>query len=535
MKTVRHILNEKQDRTVTYNPFDLFFKKKIKNGAFVTVGYVKDASEESPKLTGQKGKIVENDPQLQELLVRYHDTAWAQAYSACIDSPAYEKALSGKVKTFKFNIEGEIIRIQKFQYQWRDAATFAKRWEQESDEYMKARVDAGFGEGVNDWDEEDGEYTDTTDDAYDETDWRRKSEYMGSGVRPRGLKKNASSGYRFQTAAPGLYSYSGTDETKYDRMAIRNQLDTRFNQQSGYKSEYYYVTPQGKMELMPDEFVTFMKNAYKTERATRPAAEMEQAEAEYNAIVKAIAEKYKNKQPTDLLFDQILYISASPVDWNDKSVKQVTGQKMAFINNRALYQTFPFLRSREVNNIIVRYCTDLDLPEDKTIKDRNARLDAKAGYIERVTESKKLKRMKDALYESIMLKTSKILKKHLNEMYDEIDDELYSQIDDVIEDEIMGYVENGPVVLQTSRDHVEWCDGPIVFSDYVSDGAFVLSDICNIDMNEAFDLLQDELTKRNITVTGFNMLTPTEARECYTLEDFENPDDIDEKYLRFFK
>ena len=76
-------INEAMDRQVTYNPFDLFFSKKIVPGSFVTVGYIKDANEESgkPKVTGRKNFIHENDEKLQSYLQEYVNTMWAADFA----------------------------------------------------------------------------------------------------------------------------------------------------------------------------------------------------------------------------------------------------------------------------------------------------------------------------------------------------------------------------------------------------------------------------------------------------------------------
>ena len=370
------------NREITYNPFDLFFNRKIVNGQFVTVGYVKDAVEESPKCTGQKSNIPDNDEEFRNYLKQYADTLWAEDFSNIIDSASYQAALNGSKKTAKFEIAGHIIRIQRFTYQWRDPKNFGKAFDREAEEIMQARSNAGFGEGTK----VDG-YDNDPDDFYDDEDWRRKPEYMGTGVRQRGLKRKASSGYRFATSAPGLYSYSGTDPEKYDRMAIRNMLDPRQNsndpaakKKSGYKSVYYYVAPDGTMEEMPKDFINFLRYNYKATRNAKPtpAQEMAEDEKEFNEIINAIQQKYADKQqPTDLLFDQILYITASPIGWNQKARENgvaTKGTPMAFINNRVIYQTYPFLKAKNLEPVIGEFCTSIDVSKiERVTEKRNIR------------------------------------------------------------------------------------------------------------------------------------------------------------------
>lgn len=394
-------LNEKETRMreITYNPFDLFFSRKIVPGQFVTVGYVKDSNVESPKILGQKNNIADNDDELQEYLDEYANTLWAQDFAGITMDSGYQAALNGTKKTAKFEIDGEIIRVQRFTYQWRDPRNFGKAFDKEAEEMLQARAKYGFGQGFAD--EELG--IEDPDEWYDEDDWRRKPKYMGTGLRQRGLKKNGSSGYRFSTPAPGLYAYSGTDPDKMHNMAIRNMLDPRQNsgspeemKKSGYKSVYYYVAPNGTMEEMPDDFVNFVRYAYKGVRNTKAAQaeEMGAEEKEFNELISAIQKKYAEKQqPTDLLFDQILYITASPIEWNEKAWKKVDGKRvqtpgkpMVFVNNRALYKTFPFLKAREMNKVIGNFCTSIE-----------------TGKIERVTESlrrrirfNKLRRLNEA-------------------------------------------------------------------------------------------------------------------------------------------
>ena len=415
-------INEAMDRQVTYNPFDLFFSKKIVPGSFVTVGYIKDANEESgkPKVTGRKNFIPENDEKLQSYLQEYVNTMWAADFAQILSTPGYAAALEGKKKTADFTIDGHVVRVQKFQYNWREPQNLGKAFAGKEDEIVAARANAGFGQGVNDWDaDSDEDFFDDYDDSYAEDDWRRKSKYQGTGLRPR-LKSNApSSGYRFPTAAPGLYSYSGKDESKYNSMAIRNMLDPRISDpKAGFKSVYYYVAPNGMMEEMPIEFINFIRDAYKGSRNTKPTEPdvmTDAEEIEFNKVIAEIEAKYAGKQqPTDLLFDNILYISTAPADWNDKKVRT----PMVFINNRAIYQEYPFLRSKELNKVIVQFCTDvfpLDRESKRTLS-KAEQIARRADKIERVTEQKKrsVNPKHQKLYESIMMNVSKNLKKQLN-------------------------------------------------------------------------------------------------------------------------
>lgn len=371
------VINE-NNREITYNPFDLFFNKKIVNGQFVTVGYIKDALEESPKVTGTKTNIAENDEQLQEYLDQYANTMWASDFAGIILEPEYKAALEGKRKQCKFEIEGNIIRIQRFTYQWRDPKNLAKNYDKEAEELLQARAKYGFGEGYAD-DELDMD----VDDWYDDEDWRRKPQYQGTGVRTRGLKRNTSSGYRFPTPAPGLYSYSGKDPEKQDRMAIRNMLDPRQNgtdpvakKKSGYKNVYYYVSPDGTMEEMPLEVVNFLRYAYKGVRNVKATQQEQMAEdeKEYNEVIKAIQDKYASKQqPTDLLFDNILYITASPIGWNEKARvngKATKGTPMIFVNNRAIYKEFPYLKARNLNKVIGAFCSTVDINKIERVTEK---------------------------------------------------------------------------------------------------------------------------------------------------------------------
>lgn len=342
---------------------------------------------------------------------------WAADFAQIQGTPGYAAALEGKKKTADFDIDGHVVRIQKFQYNWRDPSKLGKAFASKEDEIAMARANAGFGQGVNDWDEESGdEFFDDYDDSYAETDWRRKPKYQGTGIRPKNTRKT-SSGYRFPTAAPGLYSYSGEDESKYNSMAIRNMLDPRVNTKSGFKSVYYYVSPDGRMEEMPIDFINFIRDAYKASRNVKPTIPdvmTEEDEIEFNNVIAEIEKKYANKQqPTDLLFDKILYISATPSDWNDNNIRT----PMVFINNRAIYQEYPYLRSRELNKIIVQFCTDvfpLDT-ESKRSLSRDERIARRADRIERVTEKKRsVSPENQKLYENIMLNVSKTIKKKLN-------------------------------------------------------------------------------------------------------------------------
>lgn len=408
----RHITEGKRvDREITYNPFDLFFKKKVMPGQFVTVGYLKDADTETPKVTGkQKFNIIENDEQFRNYVLDvYADTMWAQDFAKNLDTVGYLKALNGKGKTAPILIDGHIVRIQKFIYNWRNIEHLAKKFAAKDEEIIKARANAGFGQGVSSYDPDvDDEYVNDTDDSYAEDDWRRKSVYKGTGIRQRGVKNNGS-GYRMVSDVDGMYFYSGEKDDKQDKLALRNMLDKRLSTKSGYKSVYYYVAPTGEMEEMPYEFIAFMKNNYKgTRNVSKDMGEMVPDEIEYNEVIKAIEDKYAGIQdPKDLRFDRILYITASCMDWNAKKYDKNVATPMVFVNNRELYKEYPYLKARFVNPIISDFCTMFKSKDDAGNLVYNNK-------IEMVTEKKKLSKQHQAIYENIMRTVSKIVKRELN-------------------------------------------------------------------------------------------------------------------------
>lgn len=416
----KHNISEAKrvERELTYNPFDLFFKKKVMPSQFVAVGYLKDADDEKniPKVTGMKKNIIENDEQFRDFVLnQYADTMWAKDFATILDTPDYLKVLNGKGKQARFIIAGHVVRIQRMMYNWRDLSHLAAKYAEQEDEIMQARANAGFGQGVNSYDPDvNDEYFDDTDDSYAEDDWRRNSDYMGTGVRQRGLKGNNKdgSGYRLPAGpVDGMYLYSGKDKDKEGMLALRNMLDKRMSTKSGYKSVYYYVAPNGEMEKMPYEFISFMRNNYKGTRnvTAKPVPEMQPDEKEYNDVINAIKAKYDAiQQPTDLIFDKILYITAKCMDWNAKSYDKNKATPMVFVNNRAIYQTFPFLKARFLNPVISDFCTALKTKDEDTGKYRYQ------DRIEIVTEKKKLSKKHQALYENIMRTVSKIVKRELN-------------------------------------------------------------------------------------------------------------------------
>lgn len=321
------LLESNAPRKITNDPMEFFTMNRIKNGWTVAVGYLMTPDE--TKLTfgpkGRKSNIAANDAQLAEYIEKYSDRPWAAKFQAIRETPKYQAALeSGKTCPFDLG-DCVIIKIGRYNINWRDKAANAKDWERRANQELEIRRKYGFGR-----DEAD----------YPEDDWHRKPSYGGVGVRRQISGNRGISRYQDQGDHDTLYTHIDNN----GKIAIRQQLA----QSKGNKSVWYFVDENGMMSEMPNDFIYFLMNAYKaikTSEGSVNLAELAQEEKDFIAELKAYNER-QNKEIKTLLLDRMLYMVATAVDLQGQHVP------VAYINDKSIYDAYPYLNKSEMNRVI---------------------------------------------------------------------------------------------------------------------------------------------------------------------------------------
>lgn len=320
------LLESKGPRRLSYDPMEFFAMNKIKNGWTVAIGYLMTPDE--TKLTfgprSRKYNIAQNDEKLAEIIEKYNGTDWAEKLKEIRESSKYQAALeTGKSAPFDLG-DCTIIKIGRYNFNWRDKEANARDWERRDNMELDIRRKYGFGKD---------------DTEYAENDWRRNPKYGGVGIR-----RVIASGKQ------GIARYQGDHDTLYThidnngKMAIRQQLAQR----NGDQSKWYFVDGTGVMSELPNEVVNFLRFAYKqvkTSDGTVDIDQMEEDERNFKAEIEALQKKNSNEIKT-LLMDRILYMVATAVNIHGEH------EPVAYVNDKSIYDAYPFLDKDEMMKVI---------------------------------------------------------------------------------------------------------------------------------------------------------------------------------------
>ena len=320
------LLESKGPRRLSHDPMEFFAMNKIKNGWTVAVGYLMTPTE--TKLTygpsTKKYNIAQNDAQLAALIEKYKGTPWAAKLDEIRQSPKYQAAMiSGK--SAPFDLGGcNIIKIGRYNFNWRDKEANARDWERRGNMELDIRRRYGFGKDESE---------------YAENDWRRNPKYGGLGVR-----RVISSGKQ------GIAKYQGDHDTLYThidnngKIAIRQQLAQR----NGDQSKWYFIDEAGIMTEMPKEAIYFLRDAYKHVKTSDGVADLEKMEEDERNFKREIKElRDKNKHEIkQLLMERIIYMVATTVN------NQGEHEPVAYVNDQTIYETYDYLNKTEMMKVI---------------------------------------------------------------------------------------------------------------------------------------------------------------------------------------
>lgn len=342
------ILLEAAGRQIGSNPFDFFMKNYIPNGAFVSIGYIKD-DEIKIGPTTKKRITPENDAQLTEWIKKMNPSKFRDALIAFQNSEKYQMALEGKVKTAPFYFatgDCHIIKINRFIMHWRNGQSLAKWYGTRSDAEKRVRAKHGFG---------------NPEDSYAEDDWRRK--HGGVGIN-REIKATGRQGNRYRDEINGSGFYANLDDPS--KISIR----LIENPKAYKKAVWLFVDSEGNVEDLDNELMGFLIYSYKAAaKAVADAIqEINQDEQAFLDDLQSI--KNWGKHENTLMLDKILYLtgttiaedgSKEPFTWLNKDI-------IAGNDESGLVGTYPYLR-KEVDNIISRFVKQDTVELEKKNKD----------------------------------------------------------------------------------------------------------------------------------------------------------------------
>lgn len=320
------LLESKGPRRLSYDPMEFFAMNKIKNGWTVAIGYLMTPDETNltfgPRT--RKYNIAQNDEKLAEIIEKYEGTEWAEKLKEIRESPKYQAALQSG-KSAPFDLGGcTIIKIGRYNFNWRDKEANARDWERRDNMELDIRRKYGFGKDESE---------------YAENDWRRNPKYGGVGVR-RVVKSGTQGIARYQGEHDTLYTHIDNN----GKMAIRQQLAQR----NGDHSKWYFVDEAGVMSELPKEVVDFLRFAYKDVKNKKGEVDinqMEEDERNFMAEIEAFNKK-KNSEIKTMVLERILYIVATTVN------SQGEHEPVAYVNDKSIYDTYKFLNKAEMMKVI---------------------------------------------------------------------------------------------------------------------------------------------------------------------------------------
>lgn len=370
MQVIFESSNTKEPRIISGDPMKFFVGNKLVNGQFVSVGYLipqKDPNSSSYRPDGssvptfgaktQKVNIPSNDAEMQAYIQKYAGTAFGNALNAIRMSPKYQAVLKSgdDTKTVPFDLGGcTLIKIGRYNLNWRDHSHNAADWSKRGDAVMKLRHKYGFGD-FGTW----------TEDS-----WHTKPEYKGTGLYPRIDSMTPSEPWPDQPAPEDMtqddiieFGRRGRYDGKVDkqasdkylpvmgdlymdrnsRIAIRQNLAY-----SGFgKSFYYFISENGEMQEIDSECIHWLYNAYK--KAGRGKApeiiQMEADEAEYVKELDKL-EQANNEQIKVMVLDRVLYMVGNIVTSTGAK------ERIAYVNDVDVYRYYPYLDRNEMHNVL---------------------------------------------------------------------------------------------------------------------------------------------------------------------------------------
>ncbi len=423
---MKKLFEAKQKPLVVYNPADIFMKYNMKPGDYVSIAYISDVlqggSHHPIAREGSQKQCYNINPETDAQLVQYIDelpnNKIKQLLTEFRESKKYQDLLNGtsKQKTCKIDLTTEhIIKVSHLTCNWKDSKALAKFYDKQRDEIWKLRKDYGFEDGFDDNYERDE----------DDLNWR--DNHDGRNIMPRTKKNYNGNVYKFATILPGIYS-SLSDP---DKVAFR----FAYNGRSSHKdSDYYYVNGDGTLLPLNKAFITFLTYAYKKNKAEEIYPTQE--EKEFVAKLKQITDESASTAEMTLSCNSVLFMKSTAR--TSKNAKVSENIPFVWINTKAVVGKYDFINPNDLNNIIKNLVYSLDDTDvngtieninvkGKSISDLVSTTDGKvtadpvevrkrlgiAEALRCIVYKYTVEKKKKALYESIMSKVAKTVKRKL--------------------------------------------------------------------------------------------------------------------------
>lgn len=425
---MKKLFEAKQKPLVVYNPADILMKYNMRPGDYVSIAYVSDVLQgESKHPIAREGSQKQcyninanTDGELQQYIDDLPNNRIKQLLTEFRESKKYQDLLNGttKLKTCKLNLTTEhIIKVSHITCNWKDSKALAKFYDKQREDIWKLRKDYGFENGFDDNYERDE----------DDVNWR--DSHDGRNIMPRTKKNYNGNVYKDATILPGIYA-SLSDP---DKVAFR----FAYNGKSSHKdSDYYYVNDDGTLFPLNKAFVTFLTYAYKKNKEEEVYPTQE--EREFVAKLKQITEDdAPSTAEMTLSCNQVLFLKSTAR--TSKNAKVSENVPFVWINTKAVVSKYNFINPTELNNIIKSLVYSIDdtnvnaTIENINVKgksisdlvntDANGKVTADPSEVRKrlgIAEALRciaykytVEKKKKALYESIMSKVAKTVKRKL--------------------------------------------------------------------------------------------------------------------------
>lgn len=447
---MKKLFEAKQKPLVVYNPADIFMKYNMRPGDYVSIAYVSDtlSGEGSSPLVSKRGSKkqcyninTETDAQLQQYINAMPNNRIKQLLTEFRESTKYQSFLNGtaKTKTCMLDLTTEhILKISHLTCNWKDSKALAKFYKKTNDAELDLRREFGFEDGYdnnyerfyNRKDDEPVPLDDRTpEEKENDKNWR--DSYNGRNVMPRITKKGNE--YNIATVIPGIYA----NLNKPGNIALRFAYNSR---SSHTDSDYYYVNGDGTLFKLDMAFITFLTYAYKKNAASSDNTEEKtyatDAEKEFVLRLKQLVKDAPSTAEMTLKTDNILFMKSTAR--TSKNAKVSENVPFVWINTNAVVNKYDFVNPSDLNNVIKNLVYSIDDTNvNATIENINVKGKSISDLISTTngkvqvdpTEVRKrlgiaealrciaykytIEKKKKVLYESIMSKVAKAVKRKL--------------------------------------------------------------------------------------------------------------------------
>ena len=190
-------------------------------------------------------------------------------------------------------------------------------------------------------------------------------------------------------------------------MEIPGKLSIRQigNPKASKESLWIFIDSDGKVSELNKELIAWIRFAYKSPRAIKEEIS-DIMEEEKNFLNELANIKDMNKNEINLLLDNILYLTGTTVD------SEGNKEPFTWLNDNKIVEMYPYIDRTALDNIIKK-CVKVSAREANEMNESFKVIVKKS-----INESRKNRRH-GRLYEAIIKNPNKLIKKHLNEGFEE--------------------------------------------------------------------------------------------------------------------